>query len=111
MVTERRGVQAMKTLGGIVDARRKRTSAGALLELSMCEMEKHRIIKEVERVERRRMEMLARVAEIEAKQAMLQQFVKGSYGELITNQLLSSATPFPIHVTPVSGMKRRQLSY
>ena len=40
MVTEKRGVQQIKTMGGIVDGRRTRTSAGALLELSMLEMEK-----------------------------------------------------------------------
>src|SRR3990172_11108719 len=50
---EKRGVQHLKTMAGLVDARRTRTSSGALLELSMLEMEKQRLLLEMRRAERR----------------------------------------------------------
>ena len=49
MAIEKRGVQHIKTLAGLVDGRRTRTSSGALLELSMLEMEKQRLVLEMQR--------------------------------------------------------------
>ena len=43
MATEKRGVMHIKTMAALVYARRARTSAGALLELAMLEMEKQRL--------------------------------------------------------------------
>ena len=80
VVTDKRGVQQIKTMGGIVDVRRIRSSSGALLELSMLEMEKQRLIKEMLRSEQRCVEIRGRMAEIETKQARLQQFVDKPHG-------------------------------
>ncbi|MGQ0708629.1 MAG: hypothetical protein ACT4NV_02660 [Rhodoferax sp.] len=98
-------MQHIKTLAGLVDGRRARTSAGALLELSMLEMEKQRLTKEMERSERRCSEIRGRIAEIQAKQQRLQRFVDRPQGEL------AAAAPLPIHAEPSGRLKRRQLTY
>ncbi len=111
MATEKRGVQQIKTMGGIVDGRRVRTSAGALLELSMLEMEKQRLLKEMKRAQQRCSEIQARVADIETKQVRLQKSVKKPYGETLANQAMA-ATPLPIHTAPGGDrLKRRALAY
>lgn len=110
MSSDKRGVQQIKTMGGIVDARRIRTSAGALLELSMLEMEKQRLMKEMKRAERRCIEIRARVAEIETKQVRLQRSVDRPYAETQANQALA-AMPLPIHTAPTDRLKRRSLAY
>lgn len=110
MATETRGVQHIKTMAGLVDGRRTRTSSGALLEMSMIEMEKQRLTKEMQRSERRCAEIRGRMTEIEAKQLWLQRFVEKPQGEAQTNQTLPAASPLPIHSAP-DKMKRRQLSY
>lgn len=111
MATETRGVQHIKTMAGLVDGRRTRTSSGALLELSMLEMEKQRLMKEMRRSEQRCAEIRGRMTEIEAKQHRLQRFVDKPYGEAQTNQALPAASPLPIHSAPTDRLKRRQLSY
>ncbi len=112
MVTEKRGVQQIKTMGGIVDNRRIRTSAGALLELSMLEMEKQRLSKEMKRAEQRCLEIQARVLEIETKQVRLQRFVDRPLAVFSANGTMGAATPLPIHTAPAEQrMKRRSLSY
>ncbi len=111
MVTEKRGVQQIKTMGGIVDGRRTRTSAGALLELSMLEMEKQRLTKEMKRAENRCLEIRARVAEIESKQVRLQRFVDRPIVAFQDPAAALAATPFPIHTAPTDRIKRRALSY
>lgn len=110
MATEKRGVQQIKTMGGIVDGRRIRTSAGALLELSMLEMEKQRLTKEMTRAEHRCLEIRARVAEIDTKQARLQRFVDRPQSQMQSNQALA-ASPLPIHTAPTDRLKRRALAY
>lgn len=107
MATEKRGMQHIKTMAGLVDGRRTRTSSGALLELSMLEMEKQRLMKEMQRSEQRCAEIRARMTGIEAKQHRLQRFVDKPHGE----QVLPAASPLPIHSEPTSRLKRRQLSY
>jgi hypothetical protein len=111
MVTEKRGVQQIKTMGGIVDGRRTRTSAGALLELSMLEMEKQRLSKEMKRAETRCLEIRARVTEIESKQVRLQRFVDRPIVAFQDPSAAIAATPFPIHTAPADRLKRRALSY
>lgn len=111
MATEKRGVQHIKTMAGIVDVRRTRSSSGALLELSMLEMEKQRLKKEMLRSEQRCVEIRGRMTEIETKQLRLQRFVDGPIGEFQTNPSLPSASPLPIHTAPTDRLKRRQLSY
>jgi hypothetical protein len=112
MATDKRGVQQIKTMGGIVDGRRTRTSAGALLELSMLEMEKTRLSKELERAQRRSLEIQARVLEIETKQVRLQKFVDRPIAVFTANSAMAGATPFPIHTAPAEQrMKRRSLAY
>lgn len=111
MATDKRGVQHIKTMAGLVDGRRTRSSSGALLELSMLEMEKQRLMKEMKRAEQRCIEIRGRMTEIETKQLRLQRFVDKPYGEMQANQLLPAATPLPIHSAPTDRLKRRQLAY
>ena len=122
MATEKRGVQQIKTMARLVDARRTRTSSGALLELSMLEMEKQRLFKEMQRAERRCLEIRTRMADIETKQQWLQRFVDRSVGEILQGQptatssgwsgsALPAASPLPIHSAPTDRLKRRQLAY
>lgn len=111
MATEKRGVLHIKTMAGLVDGRRTRTSSGALLEMSMIEMEKQRLMKEMLRSEQRCVEIRGRIAEIEAKQRRIQKFVEVPFGEMQTNRPLLAASPLPIHAAPTDRLKRRQLSY
>lgn len=112
MATQTRGVQHIKTMAGVVDGRRTRSSSGALLELSMLEMEKQRLMKEMKRSEQRCVEIRGRIGEIEAKQCRLQRFVDKPHDVLQTSQGLPAALPLPIHTPPTTDrLKRRQLSY
>ena len=111
MALEQRGVQHIKTIAGLVDARRARTSSGALLELSMLEMEKQRLVLEMRRAERRCAEIRGRLAEIEGKQHRLQRFVEKLNGEAQAPQAHTVASPLPIHSAPTDKLKRRRLSY
>lgn len=114
MAFDKRGVQHLKTLAGLVDGRRARTSSGALLELSMLEMERQRLVKEIQRAERRGVEIQGQLAEIDKKGLRLQRFVEKRSAEAST---LSSpgarpaASPLQIHSAPKDKLKRRQLSY
>lgn len=111
MATEKRGVLHIKTMAGLVDGRRTRSSSGALLEMSMIEMEKQRLMKEMLRAEQRCVEIRGRIVEIEAKQRRIQKFVELPFSEMQTNRALLAASPLPIHSAPVDRLKRRQLSY
>lgn len=111
MATEKRGVLHIKTMAGLVDSRRSRTSSGALLELSMIEMEKQRLMNEMRRSEQRCVEIRGRMVEIETKQRRIQQFVDKPFGEMQASQELPPASPLPIHSAPTDRLKRRQLTY
>ena len=114
MATEKRGVMHIKTMAELVDARRSRTSAGALLELAMLEMEKQRLKKEMLRAQSRGAEIATRMHEIEAKQCRLQSIVERPVAEFSTvqaNPVLGVAPPFPIFTAPTDGLKRRALAY
>lgn len=114
MATEKRGVVHIKTMAGLVDVRRTRTSAGALLELSMLEMEKQRLKKEMLRAENRSSEIRDRMSEIETKQRRLQLFVDRPMTEVqstVTPTSLGAAPPLPIFTAPTDRLKRRALAY
>ena len=111
MTLEKRGVQHIKTMAGLVDGRRTRTSSGALLELSMLEMEKQRLVLEMRRAERRCAEIRGRLTEIEAKQHRLQRFVEKPHGEAQAPHARTVASPLAIHLAPTDKLKRRRLSY
>lgn len=108
---EKRGMQHIKTMAGLVDGRRTRTSSGALLELSMLEMEKQRLVQEMRRAEQRCAEIRGRLTEIDKKGLRLQQFVEKLNGEAQAPQARTVASPLPIHSTPTDKLKRRRLSY
>ncbi len=76
MATMKRGLQGIKTMAALVDGRRTRSSAGALLELSTLENEKQRLQQELDRGRRRHAEIKARLAEIAVKEKRLYEFVK-----------------------------------
>ncbi len=111
MATEMRGVQHIKTMAGLVDGRRTRSSSGALLELSMLEMEKQRLKKELLRIEQRGTEIASRINDIGSKQLRLQRFVDKPEADGGTDNTLPAAAPLPIHTAPTDRLKRRQLSY
>ncbi len=111
MAIEKRGVQHLRTLAGLVDGRRTRTSSGALLELSMLEMEKQRLMKEMQRAERRGAEIRGRLAEIDRKGLRLRRFVEKRSAEAATPEARTASSPLPIHSAPKDKLKRRQLSY
>ena len=111
VASDKRGVLNIKTMAGLVDGRRIRTSAGALLEMSMIEMEKQRLRKEMLRAEQRSAAIRARMGELEVKQHRLQQFVERPNPETPLTTSLGVAPPLPIHTAPTDRLKRRQLSY
>ncbi|MBI2317282.1 MAG: hypothetical protein HYU75_09835 [Betaproteobacteria bacterium] len=111
MEIEKRGVQHLKTMGGLVDGRRTRSSSGALLELSMLEMEKQRLVKEMQRAERRGADIRGRLAEIDRKGLRLQRFVEKRSAAGPTPETRTASSPLPIHSAPIDKLKRRQLSY
>jgi hypothetical protein len=114
MAIEKRGVQNLKTMAGMQDARRSRTASGALLELSMLEMERQRLSLEMQRAEARRAEVLRRIDEIDRKATRLHAFVekRASSMDLTFNQpLLAGAKPLTIHQAMPDKMKRRALQY
>lgn len=66
-----RGLQSIRTMGVLVDKRRARTTAGALLELSAMANEKLLLQNEMTRWQRRSIEIQHRLAEISAKEKRL----------------------------------------
>lgn len=114
MATDKRGVTHIKTMAALVDARRSRTSAGALLELAMLEMEKQRLKKEMLRAENRGAEIATRMHEIEAKQCRLQSFVERAETDvsMVQGSPPPGAAPaFPVFNAPTDGLRRRALAY
>jgi hypothetical protein len=73
---ERKSVQGIRTMGALVDTRRTRTSAGALLELSALSNEKVLLTKELDRWKTRHVEIDKRLGEIAAKERRLMTFVQ-----------------------------------
>jgi hypothetical protein len=73
-----KGSRPTRTMSALVDRRRTRTAAGALLELSAMASEKQLLTREVERWMRRNVEIQARLAEIADKERRLMRVVDGS---------------------------------
>ncbi len=107
MSIERRGVTSLRTMAGLVDARRARTSQGALLELSMLEVEKTRLSSEMARAERRCADIRKRIAQINTKAQGLHRFVQ----QPASGAAPEAAAPFPIYTAPRDKVKSRRLSY
>jgi uncharacterized protein (DUF3084 family) len=76
VIKEQKGVRSIRTMGALVDSRRTRTAAGALLELSAIANEKLLIQKELERWTRRHGEIQTRLGEIAAKETRLMAMVQ-----------------------------------
>lgn len=64
-------MQSIRTMGALVDNRRVRTPGGALLEMSAMANEKLLLQKELQRWERRHVEIQNRLAAIAAKERRL----------------------------------------
>ncbi len=76
MATARKSLRGIKTMAALVDRRRSRTAAGALLEMSALANEKERLNQELAVALRRHDEIRGRLAEIAAKEQRLQAFIK-----------------------------------
>ena len=120
MAKEKRGVNSIKTMGGLLDNRRARTPSGALLEMSAMSNEKTLLHKELARWKRRHFEIQKRLGEIAAKERRLLAVVQG--GEMALGVVLidggatqkaSDGPPQPLPVpAEVSGrFKIQELSY
>jgi hypothetical protein len=64
-------------MGALVDSRRTRSAAGALLELSAMANEKMLLHKELDRWKRRHIEIHARLGELATKEQRLMALVQG----------------------------------
>lgn len=118
MAKETRGVNSIKTMGGLLDNRRARTPSGALLEMSAMSNEKTLLHRELARWKRRHVEIQKRLSEIAAKERRLLAVVQG--GEMALGVVTeagaagSPAGPFEPEPVPaeVSGrFKVQELSY
>ena len=109
MANNIRGIQQVRTMGGLTDQRRTRTSAGALMEMSVLESEKMRLTLN-ERTERHLVEIRQRLADINAKQLRLQAFVDSPQagGE---KPSVADSSAFPIYTPQSDGLRKRRLSY
>ncbi len=76
MPIEKRGLQSVKTMNCLVDRRRIRSSAEALMELSVLANEKQRLHQEMERARRRITDIEQRLTEIADKETRLFRSVK-----------------------------------
>jgi predicted nuclease with TOPRIM domain len=102
---ERKGVQGIRTMGALVDSRRTRTAAGALLELSAMANEKLLLHKELERWKSRNSEIQKRLGEIAAKEQRLMSLVQSAPGPAVT-------APAPTIVSPAGQrVKVKEFSY
>jgi hypothetical protein len=116
---ELRGVNSIKTMGGLLDNRRARTPSGALLEMSAMSNEKILLHKELARWKRRHAEIQKRLGEIAAKERRLLAVVQGgemALGVVVTDgraSLTPDGLPVPLPLPPeVSGrFKVQELSY
>jgi hypothetical protein len=106
VLKEQKGVRSIRTMGVLVDSRRTRTAAGALLELSAIANEKLLIQKELERWTRRHAEIQTRLAEIAAKETRLMSIVQS---QTVVAPLLQSA---PINANSAGQrVKFKEFSY
>ena len=97
MANVKRSLQSVKTLSKLLDGRRARTPAGALLEMSGMANEKVLLTKELERGIRRRAEIEHRLAEIEAKTQRLMAYIQQDHGAIAAASMAQAepGTPRP----------------
>ncbi len=110
MATERKGVQGIRTMGALLDSRRARTAAGALLEMSAMANEKLLLQKELDRWARRHQEIEFRLREIAAKEARLMALVQGEAGSRPSSSSSPREAP-PIESPVIPRMKIKEFSY
>jgi hypothetical protein len=115
MANEKRGLQGIRTMGALLDTRRARTPAGALLELSAMANEKVLLQNELKRQARRNIEINNRLAEIAAKEQKLLALVQDPASALACGKVETQApTPAVAPTTPPDIMQRirvNELSY
>jgi len=102
MESDRKGVMGIRTMSALLDQRRARTSAGALLELSALANEKLLLDREVARAKRRGADIHRRLKEIAAKEVRLMKLVRGAEPSA-TPSSPSRPTPPAEPVTPVDS--------
>ncbi|MDR3637649.1 MAG: hypothetical protein P4L84_27835 [Isosphaeraceae bacterium] len=104
MATERPNLRSIKTLSKLLDGRRARTPAGALLEMSAMANEKLLLTKELERGNRRRAEIDSRLAEIHAKSERLLAFVQNPAAAVAEPARVANGpeSPVPPTATPAA---------
>ncbi len=115
MILERRGVQGIRTMAALVDQRRTRTVAGALIELSALANEKLLLEREVARASRRGIEIRRRLKEIAAKEDRLMKLAKGAAAVLEpASQRLpvpAAAPETPVDMPTSSRFKISEFNY
>ncbi len=115
MAFERRGVQGIRTMGALVDQRRTRTAAGALIELSAMANEKLLLEREIARASRRGIEIRRRLKEIAVKEDRLMKLAQGAAPaqEPASQRLpVPSATPeTPVEMPTSSRFKISEFTY
>jgi hypothetical protein len=115
MAFERRGVQGIRTMAALVDQRRTRTAAGALIELSALANEKLLLDREVARASRRGIEIQRRLKEIAAKEDRLMKLAQGAAlpQEPVdeTKPVPSEAPRTPVEMPTSSRFKISEFTY
>ncbi len=99
-----KSLQSIKTMAGLVDGRRTRTTAGALLEWSALANERERLGQELKRWQHRQLEIETRLAEIAAKEQRLQTYIKNPTVPL-------NAKPLAVADAPRGRVAARELRY
>ncbi len=110
MANPRRGVQSIRTMGALVDNRRVRTPAGALLEMSAMANEKLLLQKELQRWDRRFVEIQNRLAAIAAKERRLLKVIQGDQMPPGVHDVSRNCAPNPISARPVQSETLSELS-
>jgi hypothetical protein len=103
---DRKGVQGIRTMGALVDSRRTRTAAGALLELSAMANEKLLLHKELERWKNRNVEIQKRLGEIATKEQRLMTLVQSGPAPIA-----AAVAPAPIDGPAGQRVKVKEFSY
>ncbi len=115
MAFERRGVDGIRTMSALVDQRRTRTPAGALIELSALANEKLLLEREVARASRRGIEIQRRLKEIAAKEDRLMKLAQGAaLAQEPASQRLpvsSAALETPAEIPTSSRFKISEFTY
>ncbi len=115
MALDRRGVDGIRTMAALVDQRRTRTPAGALIELSALANEKLLLEREVARASRRGIEIRRRLKDIAAKEDRLMKLAKGAAAVLEpASQRLpvpAAAPETPVDMPTSSRFKISEFTY